>query len=358
MMENLLKLAIKIFFVIIFLESCKHSVTENNFALFPLELNLKGTPIELNEVFIGCIMYTHDSLLILTSIRGSENQILIYDLNTFKFYAATGKIGRGPGEISSVSYAIMDRNNGDILYQDMAKHLILRFEVDSILNSASYYPKISTPIPEEKFLIYFDKYSDNLYSCISDKPGKLISFFNNDGTILDSLDIEDKVVLYEPSKVSLESRIYMASYFYAINDIKNRIAIIYTRSDVIAILDMDGNVLKRVNGPGKTDQIPSYSGQDQIITTTFIKSDSDFIYCLYKNKLPFDEKTGMIPTEANELNIYNWEGVPMAKLIFDHPVQTFIIDRVNNRVITYSPVIDKIVYYEFPFEEINKSQQK
>ena len=102
--------------------------------------------------------------------------------------------------------------------------------------------------------------------------------------------------------------------------------------------------------PDKTNQIPNYSDQNQIITTTFIKSDDDFIYCLYKNKLPFDKKTGMFSTYANELNIFNWEGDPLAKLVFDHPVQTFTTSRENNKIITYAPDIDELVEYDFQFD--------
>jgi hypothetical protein len=295
-------------------------------------------------------MYNYDSLLILTSIRGSDNQIYIYDARTFKYLATAGKIGRGPGEISSVSYAILDDKNGYIFYQDMARHLIWKFEIDSILKNASYLPKMSIPIPKVVALIYFDIYDDKLFSFLSNKPGKLISFFDNNGNTIDSIDIADKINLYDPSKISFESKNYMAYYFYAINNSKKRIAIVYTRSDVIVFLDMNGNILKRVYGPGKTNQIPNYYDQNQIITTTFIKSDDDFIYCLYKNKLPFDKKTGMFSTYANELNIFNWEGDPLAKLVFDHPVQTFTTSRENNKIITYAPDIDELVEYDFQFD--------
>jgi len=90
----------------------------------------------------------------------------------------------------------------------------------------------------------------------------------------------------------------------------------------------------------------------QIMTNTLIKSDNDFIYCLYKNKPLIDEKTNL-PVYTNKINVYNWSGNPVAQLNFNHPVQTFTIDRKNNKIITYAPDMDSFMVYNYP-DEIKK----
>jgi hypothetical protein len=291
-------------------------------------------------------MYNSDSILTLSSIRGSNHQIQLYDLKTFKFLASNGIIGRGPGEITQESYTCY--YNKILYYQDMAKHKLMAFNVDSIVKFPNYKSKRYIEMPNVPFLIYFDSYNDTIFSFGSNKENTLVSFFNSKGELIDSMDIMDKSPLYNSDDLSFESKNYMAPFLYTINKSRKIIAITYATSDVVKFLDLNGNILKVLYGPGDLIHIPEYGNLEQKMTNTFVKSDNDFIYCLYQNNLLLDEATGFSPIRTNLLNVYSWSGIPVAQLVLNHPIQTFTIDRKNKKIITYAPDVDAFEVYQYP----------
>ncbi len=348
-------LRILLFLILIYqlvITACKENPKEVSFSKFPITVNLKGKAVGIKERFKGCFPNCYDSLLILTSVQGYNKQVLFYSLNSFKYLGSAISIGRGPREITSPGHIVIDKRKGIVWCQDLAKRMLWRFEIDSILANPDYFPEIKSEMPGIIAILQLSVFNDNIFSYAGNNPDTLISFFNFHGKTIDSLKIENKIKLYKSKELTFETKNLMAYYLFVINDKSGRIAIIYKYSDVIVVLDRNGNILKKILGPGRTNQIPEYGNANQIMTNSLIQSDDKYIYCLYKNKKRNDDLTGMIPNYPNELNVYDWDGVPGLKIILDHPVQTFTIDYKNNRIITFSPDVDDLMVYEFSIDRI------
>lgn len=330
--------------------ACKKNQTDYHFSKFPNTVNLTGNPIRINNQFKGCFPNCLDSLLILTSIQGLKKQVLIYNLNTFNYLGNAINLGRGPNEISSIGHIIIDKNKRIIWCQDLVKRSLWRFVIDSILLKEDYFPLYSSKIPDIPALLQLGTYNDSIFSFTGNDPDKLISFFNFQGEIIDTLNIENKINLYQSNELSYETKNFTAYYTYLINEITGRIAIIYKFSDVIVILDKDGNIIKKLFGPGHINQIPDYHS-NQIITNSVSICDNDYIFCLYRNNKLFDD-TDIRPIFSNEINIYSWDGEPLLKIHCDHTIMTFTIDHENERIITFSPDMDELMSYDFPIKKI------
>lgn len=329
--------------------SCKEKTSDIKFSKFPKIVTLKGKPVGLEEKFKGCLLNCYDSLLILTSVQGSSHPILIYNLNSFKYLASAINIGRGPKEIINPGFIILDKKNGYIWCQDLAVRSLWRFSIDSILVNSHYFPTIKGHLPDFPVPLQLDVNNDTTFSFIGNDPTLLIQFFDTTGTIIDSLSIHNKLKIYKTENLSFETKNFIAYYNYLMNKQTGEFCIIYNRSDIIAILDSKGNIKKIIRGPGRVDQVPEYGNSEQIITNSLVQSDEDYIYCLYKNQKRYDDLTRVIPNYSNRINIYNWKGDPVYQVVCDYKVLTFTIDRSKSRIITFSPDIDDIVIYDFPY---------
>lgn len=341
-----MRLICSVVIYILLISCCRDKTDIVHFSKFKHQLYLDGSCFELENPISGCLMYNSDSLLILSPIWDSDHQIQLYDLNTFKFIRSSGIIGRGPSEITSES--LTSYYNKILYYQDAGRHKLMAFNVDSIVKFPNYESKLFIELPNILFLTYFDTYNDSIFSYVSDKENTLISFFNSKGELIDTMDIIDKSPIYNLEDLTYESKNYMASYLFTINKSRNTIAIVYATSDVIKFLDLKGNELKVLYGPNDHIQIPEYGNLKQKMTNTLVKSDNDFIYCLYQNNTLLDEASGFTPIRTNLINVYSWSGIPTAQLILNHPIQTFTVDRKNNRIVTYAPDVDAFEVYQYP----------
>ena len=195
-------------------------------------------------------------------------------------------------------------------------------------------------------------FNDSLLAFSGVFPEFFVSFISTDGLIIDSLSVPSSGGLYNHEDMSFESMAYLSYYSFLINKVKNRIAIVYKYSDTIDIINFKGEVILRIIGPGRVNQIPDYKTVNPIMTNTITKSDEDFIYCLYKNNRRFDESSAFLPIYDNMMNVFSWDGKPLLQLRFNYPAATFSIDRRNNRIITYSPEVNGLVTYNLDFNRL------
>ena len=332
--------------------SCSQESNKLYFSKFQNTVYLKGDQINLKYKIKGCLPNCYDSLLILTSAQGYNKQVIIYSLKDFKYVASTITPGRGPDEISFPGHIIINKNRGLIWCQDFGRKILWKFDLDSIINKDKYFPDYKINTPDILAIMQLDLYNDSIFSFNSNNPSYFVSFFNENGNIIDTLNVPSQACIYNNEQLSPETKTLMAYYIYTINPKTGRIAIIYMFSDIIQIIDSRGNLLKELHGPGTTDQIPEYANSQQIITNSLVYSDKNYIYCLYRNRRRWDEVTGMIPQFGKEINVYSWDGKPILKIILDHSVMAFTIDNKNKRIITFSPEIDELLSYKFNIDEI------
>ncbi|MGC9342344.1 MAG: BF3164 family lipoprotein [Bacteroidales bacterium] len=322
------------------------------FKSFPKKYNLNGLIVETEEKYKGGYVETFDSLLILTNTPNNKCQIHIFNKNTFEYISHGGITGRGPGELANALLGVLDTGENCIWIPDYASKKISKFEIDSIINNNAYLPESRIPLPENLILIFYLPLGNRLFSASSFEPGKLIIFFNYEGKIIDSLAIEDKINLYESEGFQSSPNRIINYYTYTIHPDFKKIALAYSYSDHMIVINTKGDIINKTYGPNKIFQFPNPGNPDRITTNSFIKSNEDMIFCLYNGKRKFDVETNLIPTFGNHIHIYDWDGHPIADLELQFDAMSFALDFTSNRIITYSPEANTFVCYNFNINDL------
>jgi len=331
---------------------CKSQSTEIRFTKFPQTFQLKGTRVNIKEIFRVGMVSVYDSVLIISNTAESENQFHIYDRKSFKYLGSSGKVGRGPSEIVNPGLATLDSKKGVFWFLDFGSRKIWKFNIERMVKVRNYLPESFVPMPNVFVILFYYPFRDNLFSFIENDPKKLISFFNEKGEILDSLAIPDKINFYKPEELKLALRDYNPYYLYTFHPSLGKAVIANRFSDILVIIDLKGNILRKVYGPNNNNQVPNPANNDLIKTYyNTISSDDNFIYCLYLNKKSLNEQ--QVSNSPNKILVYNWDGKPIAEINLEFTTGSFVIDKGNNRIVSYSTQVDDLVYYDLPKLKMN-----
>ena len=331
---------------LLFLSSCKKNIGKS-FNKFPVSYTLKGKKADDNFIFKTGLVDVYDSLLIITSTPQTTQCIHVYNKNTFQHMISTGDIGKGPSEIINPGLGCVDKQNGIIWYRDMGRQKIWKYEIVKMLTEKNHKPVQFIPLPPGHFFIQFESSAMNTISFANTDENILISYFNQKGEIIDSLNVEDKICLY--GRTTEDSRKFILNYFYTDHPFKKLHAIAYRFADVFAIVGQKGNVISIVRGPDHFQQNPDYNKLDQTIAYSGIYSNEKFIYCLYSGKKRMEEKDGeMVVNQEKTLHVFNWNGEPVASVNLEYSAMSFDIDEQNNRLVTFAAETGGIVYYQLP----------
>ena len=137
---------------------------------------------------------------------------------------------------------------------------------------------------------------------------------------------------------------------------------VYRKFDRMILRDLKSDNFIETIGPDHIDpkkqqalyeheRIEGYDGKP-----TF---DEDFIYALYQGtvgtKVDYD-KGKMYVVYPKNIHIFDWNGKPVMKLILDHEISTFVIDKENKRIIAFAvDAEDNIISYDIShIQELNK----
>jgi hypothetical protein len=327
---------------------------KNYFTDFPSVYNPEGKRIEMEIPVRSGTLHLIDSLLIVTNTFDSKKNIHLFNRTNYKYISSSAVIGKGPGEITNPFLATLDKSKRVIWCMDHGKRKIIRFPIDSILFDPNYIPSYSVPVPPEKrLLIQYMPYDNKLFSFLNNKPNlhskskALISFFDHNGNILDSLNIASNYGGYEDSwKLQNSNKIF---YKYNFHPSKDKIVVVFRFSDIINILDNNGNILSSIQGPDKMNGNPLAPLTEAVLAYFDVCSDNKYIYCLYQGGERTKNENGMIISNyPHSLFIFDWDGIPIARINFEHSVTSFVIDQLNQCIITFSPDFGDFVIYELP----------
>ncbi|TAJ11017.1 hypothetical protein DMA11_18445, partial [Marinilabiliaceae bacterium JC017] len=106
--------------------------------------NISGeiVAVELDVIFGRSTIYIVDDILLVVDLQSTTQGIHLFDKNTFKYLASTGKLGKGPGEITRYGHVSPLHNKRAFRMIDHGKgNEMLEFELDSILTNLDYKPK-------------------------------------------------------------------------------------------------------------------------------------------------------------------------------------------------------------------------
>ncbi len=332
-------------FILLF--ACQKKSIHHKFLKFDHEFSLKAKQVAIDEVYTHGRFSFYDTLLIITNTPGNEHQIHIYNKN-FKYITSSGKSGKGPGEIANPFFASLDSKHGIVWFLDMGKRNIFKFPVDSMLKNPQFLSaeKESMPVPSAiPILLQYYPYGDDLFSCanyFSDKY--LISFFNKNGEVIDSLGITKSELLDNIN--SSDKRIPKVTFLYEKHPKKELYALVYKYSDIVVIINNKGEVISISQGPDMINQNPDALIGNHRIAYAEIHCDEHHIYALYNGNYVTDENQH--PNYPQIIHVFDWDGKPVAKLDLDHPIVLFTLQNDVKRAVAFSQSSGEIVYYDFP----------
>ncbi len=340
-------------FLLLLLISCLSS-NKRSFKKFYKEYTIKGVIVQEETLFSQGIIDIYDSLLIITSTPQKTNCIHFYNKNSFKYISSTGVIGNGPNEIKVPGHCSIDKDKGVIWYRDLGNQCLWKFDISKALNNKNYLPQEKIPIPKDKFFILFRFESDSLFSFMDTDQDKLISFFNLKGVIIDSLQINNTINLYD-SEISEETRMCSAIYLYDKDTVTNNYVVAYCYSNLIAKIE-NKKVTQQTIDSKHNIYIPDTHDPSQIKANSCLRVNKSITYCLYSGKKSFDSSTlDSDYNYASTINIFDKELNPIGRIKLNHTAVWFDLDQGNKRIITFSPEMGKLVYYNLPpslFESI------
>lgn len=334
--------------LIVFVITACNRTGNNHFAKFPSEYYLEGKRIKTEIPFKFGSLYLFDSLLIVTNTPDNKKYIHLYNRTNYKYISSSAVIGKGPGEISNPFLAVLDKPERVIWCMDHGKKRIYKFPIDSILIDSDYIPSYYVHIPSEKrLIIVYAPFNNKLFSFLNNEYNTLISFFDHKGKISDSLNIINNIKYYKDSQ-ELENS-YKVLYNFNFNPSKDKIVIAFKYSSIIKILDNNGNILSSMQGPDKINGDPLAPLTESVLAYFDIRSDKNYIYCLYQGGERTKNENGMLISNfPHSLFIFDWDGNPLARINFKHSVSSFEIDQQYNRIITFSPDFGDFVVYKLP----------
>lgn len=340
-------LLLLILLVLLFL-SCRKQTNIIKFKSFPDEYELKGEKLNL-------VIYTHgvrfallDSLLIIRNSFDMHFFLSIYNKNTLQHIKSFCKKGKGPWEMVSVGYWSLDKNNGILWVFDFHKNDLWGYYIDSLLKFPDYKPTTIISLPRKLYpVMEVTNYNSELFA-IPDPHGEIqLSFYNKEGeevSVMEKMDIKDIDNSFLSDLTRTHNRIHPG---------KEKMVMVYRKFDRMIIRDLKSENFIEIIGPDHIDpkkQLALYDHETMDGYDAKPKFDKDYIYALYQGTIStnVDFDSGkMSAVYSKNIHIFDWDGKPVMKLILDHEVSDFVIDKENKRIIAFATdAQDNIISYD------------
>ena len=305
-------------------------VDEFSWEDFQEEVSLKGRTLTFDDdVMMPFGVQVYDSVLV-TLEPTNDKVSQLFNLNTGTKMGGRVNLGEGPNEMMMPMFV---SNGNGIQFVDLVSATVYAYDSNKFLAEENVEPmkkvKLSESVDGEMQVLgdnyigyqYFKE--DVLY--LFDKQGQKIRSFAGfpDG------------VKSEPNEQ--RSDMYQMGY---VSNGKDRVAITYYMTDIIEVIDAEGNVLRHLQGPEKF----SYeAGKDAFFSP---KNAGDSFFVLYNGRNRNEENHN---SSCNKLLSFSWDGTPERVYTLDDPIFTYCVDVQKRKVYGVSTTPEyHIVEYSLP----------
>jgi hypothetical protein len=294
---------------------------------FSKTIELDGSVLKVDQVLMHpANIHVYGNFLFLKHI-GTAYIYEIYDLNTNKKINECISVGQGPGEM--IAPQIIDIKNNRIWIYDSHKTSIFEYKLEDFISS--HNPEINKTLKLNAIYLQVCISGNTLITSSLNNPGNRFDFFNLDGELLYSNG------KYPPNDLSLSDmatkRFY--DFNYAItSDSKIFTAHFYT--DIIEIYDIEGNLIRRCQGPdqrqpklkersirgGGTVYVPLRDEAYQCYSHNYPVSAKDEIFVLYFGDLYLN----YLDSECDRILVFDTKGTPQRIYKLKTPIASFTVD--------------------------------
>jgi hypothetical protein len=328
--KKMLHLLYVTFFVSV-LFSCKTSTKEfDTFSEsdFSKTIELDGSVLKLDQILMKPLyIYVYGDFLFLQHL-GTARIYEVYDLKTNRKINECINVGQGPGEMKAPH--IVDIRNDHIWIYDRGKASIFKYKTEDFVSS--HNPEINKMIKLNAVYLQVRISGDTLITSSINNPGNRFDFFNLDGELLYSNG------KYPPDNLSLSDmatkRFYDFNYTIT-SDSKIFTAHFYT--DIIEIYDIEGNLMRRCQGPNQHQPKLKERSAGGGIVYAFMRDET---YQCYSNRSPVSVKDEIFVMYFGNLRhkytenqagcdrilVFDTKGNPLRIYKLKTPVSSFTVD--------------------------------
>ncbi|MBE9511894.1 MAG: hypothetical protein IMY71_13570 [Bacteroidetes bacterium] len=328
-----------LFLICVLTSACHESKLDNTmFNSFKKEIKLESKSLNISEFYRIANLEIIDTFLIVIDSHTTDNYISLFhkdNLNLIKSFCPRGK---GPNEISQVGTHAIDKENRIINIINWDKNILWQYKIDSILCDSTYEP-YSISFPQKHYPIY-DLVINNKeeWYGIPHPEDSLILYFDQSGKEI--ISFGSNLIAKKPINYKTQYSSSLPRIFACINHKINKMVVAYLYFDILSIYDLnyENNVITRI-GP---DNI-NFEEQLQLKNKRYYgyfshpRFDDKYIYVLYHGHQGFSlVDNNIVLYYPNEIFMFDWSGVPLRRIILDHSICSFVLDREKQRLIAFT----------------------
>ncbi|MDR0961061.1 MAG: 6-bladed beta-propeller [Mediterranea sp.] len=274
--------------------------------------------IVIEDVLIGnsASLYLLDKYLIVRDPRNPEEQIHIFNKNTFEHLKSTAPLGQGPDEITRIGHIGVDNARKNIYVIDAARYKVFSYQIDSLITSPYYSPKVKTTFKIEQIPRWFYYINDTLSIGMFVLPTSA-STFNISVSRWNMVSGKIESMPYTNPRIK-RKRIDLA-----VSPELNLYVECYRHNDLITICSLDGQLKYNIYGPNWNDE----NSNDN-------RYFGDVQFCKDKIVVSYFEKTyGEDDGTTTTLLVFNLTGDYIKTLNVGYRVRNLCYDKENNRLL-------------------------
>ena len=315
-------------FVILLLWGCNQNVHITEKMVFPFEKKIQVVKFPVGEVMDPSYMIQKGEYLLVESGQ-PQKQLFVFTVPDLRFVCATGNKGRGPEEFPVFPTLVESRTDTFYVFGYAHRHL-KSLAVDS---AARVHLTECYEIPLHEVFNYMHLIDDSvlLYETVMLPQYTVHKYDLKNRKSIDELKIERET---PESELTFDtSRGYMAA-----ND--SVMIYVYLYKNQIDIYDVkDFRLKRRIVGVYKP-QKPAF--RDEELYYLGVIPGDKYFYALFKG-----ERTEKGENRSNTIEVYDYDGNPVALYRFDIPPLYFYPDEKNNCIYaTHPSCMDTLLRYD------------
>lgn len=318
-----------------FLASCSFSEESSDNVHFSWEdfqdeVSLKGRVLDFDDaVMMPFGIQVLDSVLV--TLEPTNDMVCqLFSLNTGSKIGERLKNGGGPNEMIMPMFVY---NGKGIQFVDLASSTIYNYDSNTFISEdrPNFVSKVNLAESVDaemqmlgKYYVGYQYFKDDLLYLFDESGQKvrpLAGFPEAAGGMLS----EERADAYQMGYVS---------------NGKDKVAITYYMTDIIEIIDAEGNVVKHLRGPENVD---CDGGKDAFFSP---KNAGESFFVLYNGRSRTEKGHN---SSCDKLLSFSWDGTPECVYTLDDPIFTYFVDMEKGKIYGVSTTPEyHIVEYSLP----------
>lgn len=266
-------------------------------------------------------MLLYDSVLILSNwTKSAERFLFNYSLADNRLSRGYVSKGRGPGEVFGVMNTCIVDNQ--LWIYDFVSKKIMSVGIDDVVNNR--------PLVFNEFLLKSNQYMISVEDSLHYFGlGNFETSYRIQKKRIGSDDLVNEYGKYNniPKTVPLISYKNAHQSFFIKKSDGNKIAIAYRFTDIVEILDLNSDSIMSIQSADgfsvdyqASGDIATFTEKTRRAYVNF-NATNQFIYLSFSGDLLDNRNSNF----GKEIHVYDWNGTPVRKLLFDDEIGGFVV---------------------------------